>query len=50
MSVQERKPFVGGNWKMNGSYESIDAIVKFLTEGIVSPSTGYLFIALFIAL
>lgn len=39
MSVRERKPFVGGNWKMNGSYESIDAIIKFLSEGNLSPNT-----------
>ena len=42
MSVRERRSFVGGNWKMNGSYESIDVIVKFLTEGNLSPSTGKL--------
>ena len=40
MSVRERKFFVGGNWKMNGSYESIEAILKFLTEGNISPDTG----------
>lgn len=41
MSVRERKPFVGGNWKMNGSYESIDAIIKFLVEGNISPNIGH---------
>ena len=41
MSVRERKPFVGGNWKMNGSYESIDAIIKFLSEGNLSPNIGH---------
>ena len=42
MSVRERRPFVGGNWKMNGSYESIDAIIKFLLNGNLSPNTGQL--------
>lgn len=40
MSVRERKPFVGGNWKMNGSYESIDGIIKFLMEGNLSSNIG----------
>ena len=26
---------------MNGSYESINAIIKFLSEGNLSPSTGH---------
>ena len=28
-----RKPFFGGNWKMNGDKASIDVICKFLTQG-----------------
>lgn len=38
----ERKFFVGGNWKMNGSKGKIDAILKNLAEGTLSPSTGLL--------
>lgn len=29
---------------MNGSYESIEAIIKFLTEGNLSPNIGYFII------
>ena len=36
----ERKFFVGGNWKMNGSKANIDGILKTLAEGELSPSTG----------
>jgi len=35
-----RKFFVGGNWKMNGTKESIDKIVDFLKEGPLDPNTG----------
>ena len=35
-----RKFFVGGNWKMNGTKESIDKIVDFLTKGPLDPNTG----------
>ena len=38
--TMERKFFVGGNWKMNGSKEKIDGILKNLAEGSLSPSTG----------
>jgi len=33
-----RKFFVGGNWKMNGSKESIDKIIEFLTAGPLDPN------------
>jgi len=36
----ERKFFVGGNWKMNGSKGKIDEILKNLAESSLSPSTG----------
>ncbi|XP_068699357.1 triosephosphate isomerase-like [Montipora foliosa] len=35
----DRKFFVGGNWKMNGSKSSIDGIIKVLAEGDLSSST-----------
>ncbi|XP_020616646.1 triosephosphate isomerase-like [Orbicella faveolata] len=35
----ERKFFVGGNWKMNGSKGKIDEILKNLAESSLSPST-----------
>ena len=31
---------MGGNWKMNGSKEKIDGILKNLAEASLSPSTG----------
>lgn len=37
----ERKFFVGGNWKMNGSKASIDGILKTLAEGELNSSTGW---------
>lgn len=45
-----RKFFVGGNWKMNGSKESIDGIIDFMNKGdipdnvdvICAPPTCYL--------
>lgn len=37
----ERKFFVGGNWKMNGSKESIDGILKTLAEADLNSSTGW---------
>ena len=40
MAVRERKFFVGGNWKMNGSVATIDVILKNLKEGKLSPDTG----------
>ena len=40
MAVRERKFFVGGNWKMNGSYESIKVIIDNLTQGNLSSATG----------
>ena len=36
----ERKFFVGGNWKMNGSKAKIDEILKNLAGSELSPSTG----------
>jgi triosephosphate isomerase len=36
----ERKFFVGGNWKMNGTKSSIDTIIGFLKDGPLSSSTG----------
>ncbi|KAL9970190.1 hypothetical protein ACROYT_G022524 [Oculina patagonica] len=35
----ERKFFVGGNWKMNGSKAKIDEILKNLAGGDLTPST-----------
>jgi triosephosphate isomerase len=35
----ERKFFVGGNWKMNGTKSSIDTIIGFLKDGPLSSST-----------
>lgn len=40
MAARERKFFVGGNWKMNGSKESINRIISFLKEGPLSPESG----------
>ena len=40
MSTNQRKFFVGGNWKMNGTHQSIDAIVQFLTAGPLSQDVG----------
>ena len=40
MAVRERKFFVGGNWKMNGSKSSIDSIVEFLVKGPLSADSG----------
>lgn len=37
--ADQRKLFVGGNWKMNGNKAAIDAIIKFLNEGGVNPKT-----------
>jgi triosephosphate isomerase len=33
-----RKFFVGGNWKMNGTKDSIDKIVEFLNNGDLDPN------------
>ena len=38
--TMERKFFVGGNWKMNGSKGKIDEILKNLASNDLSPSTG----------
>ena len=38
--ANQRKFFVGGNWKLNGSKQSIDEIVKFLNEGSLDKNTG----------
>jgi len=35
----ERKFFVGGNWKMNGTKKDIDVIVNFLSAGCLDPNT-----------
>nr|QHA25241.1 triose phosphate isomerase [Physocyclus mexicanus] len=37
--MSERKFFVGGNWKMNGSKSTIDGIVDFLTKGPLDPKS-----------
>ena len=42
MAARERKFFVGGNWKMNGSTSSIDGIVAFLKTGPLSQDSGKL--------
>ena len=39
----ERKFFVGGNWKMNGSKASIDGILQTLAEADLNSSTGWYF-------
>ena len=36
----ERKFFVGGNWKMNGTKKEIDGIIDFMTAGPLDPNTG----------
>lgn len=38
--AENRKFFVGGNWKMNGTKSSIDEIIKFLNEKGLNPKTG----------
>jgi triosephosphate isomerase len=38
--ASQRKFFVGGNWKMNGTKSSIDGIVKFLNESCVDDKVG----------
>ena len=38
--AEQRKFFVGGNWKMNGSKASIDELVKMLNEKGLNPKTG----------
>ena len=40
MAVRERKFFVGGNWKMNGSFNLIDTILENLKKGNISSDTG----------
>ncbi len=40
MAVRERKFFVGGNWKMNGSKALINTILAFLKDGTISAETG----------
>jgi len=35
----ERKFFVGGNWKMNGTKKEIDGIIDFMTAGPLDPNT-----------
>jgi len=48
--AEQRKLFVGGNWKMNGNKESIDGLIKMLNEGgctektdvVVAPSPVYM--------
>lgn len=40
MAARERKFFVGGNWKMNGTKPSIDGIVDFLKIGPLSQDSG----------
>ena len=40
--ASERKFFVGGNWKMNGTKKDIDGIINFLSAGPLDPNTGNL--------
>ena len=35
-----RKFFVGGNWKINGTRESIDKIIEFLNYDDLDPNCG----------
>lgn len=37
--ANQRKFFVGGNWKMNGDKAAIDGIISFM-KGPLSPDTG----------
>lgn len=37
--ASERKFFVGGNWKMNGTKKDIDGIINFLSAGPLDPNT-----------
>lgn len=37
--ADQRKFFVGGNWKMNGDKAAIDGIISFM-KGPLSPDTG----------
>lgn len=43
MAVSERKFFVGGNWKMNGSKGMIDVILDTLNGGNLNTDTGNYF-------
>jgi triosephosphate isomerase len=36
MSTVSRKFFVGGNWKMNGDFASIDGIIAFMKSDVVT--------------
>lgn len=47
--INPRKFFVGGNWKMNGDFSTIDEMITFLNQGVnanvdivVAPPTLYL--------
>ena len=40
MAVRERKFFVGGNWKMNGTTATIEVIMKNLTQANLSENSG----------
>ena len=48
--AHQRKFFVGGNWKMNGSKASIDELVKLLNDKGLNPNTGSLTCLLFLPL
>nr|UDB72886.1 triosephosphate isomerase isoform X4 [Androctonus crassicauda] len=37
--MSQRKFFVGGNWKMNGSKAGIEEIVSFMSKGPLDPNT-----------
>lgn len=37
--TENRKFFVGGNWKMNGTKSSVDGIIAFLNEKGLNPNT-----------
>jgi len=38
MSAVSRKFFVGGNWKMNGDFASIDGIIAFMKSDVVAKN------------
>lgn len=42
--ASQRQFFVGGNWKMNGSKDSIDGIIQFLNAGPLDPKTGEFYV------
>lgn len=41
--ANQRKFFVGGNWKLNGDKKSIDEIVAFMNGGDLPDNVGKTF-------